>query len=111
MPKRYWIIKNQYKKTLPPEFINSREQKWIQVRQFKALKNKTLVGDIELHSDLIKRDYDCDHFVMYGNEQVPGLPMKYEYNSTDKDVNVWFTDMAGNEVIPDYFTIVMLLNY
>lgn len=114
MPKRYFIVKDKYKAILPPEFSNSqanRGERWIQVRQVKVMINKALVGDVELHSDLIKRDFDCDHFVMYSNEQVPGLPMKYEWNSLDQEINFWFTDMKGNRIQPENFTIVMLLCY
>ena len=111
MPKTYWIMKDVYTQTLPPEFTSSRGPRWIQVRQCKAIKNNALIGDIELHSDIVKRDYFADHFIMYGNEQVPYKPMKYAYNSTDRNVNVWFTLMDGTEVKPDHFTIVMLLCY
>ena len=104
-------MKDVYSRTLPPEFTISQNPRWIQVRQFKAIKDNALIGDIELHSDLVKRDYDADHLVMYGNESIPAKPMKYEYNSTDKNINVWFTSMDGTQIFPDHFTIIMLLNY
>lgn len=118
MGKTYFIMKNKYTMTLPPEFINSKNQRFIEVRQCKALVQNAdnqiggLVGDLELHSDLIKRDYYADHFILYCNEPPPGeKPMKYAWESTDKEVTIWFTDMAGTVVEPKYFTVIMLLTF
>ena len=108
--KRYWIIKNDKNARLPADFVSSTNRKWIEIRQCKAKFHDVLIGDVELHSDLIKRDHDCDYFVMYVNE-LPVKPKKYEYNTTERDVRFWFTEMDGNNIDVEYFTVECLLIY
>ena len=40
-----------------PEFISSRNRKWIVVEQCKALYNQKLIGDFVMHADFIERDH------------------------------------------------------
>ena len=84
--KRYFVTSETANK-FPPEFINSRNRKFIIVRNCKVLFEKAVVDDVELHA--------C----------------KYEYFGDYPYFNIWFTDMHGNMIKPDAFTVRFLLVY
>ena len=108
--KRYLTVKNNNHVEFPHEFINSINPKWIVVRNCKALYRDTLVGDIELHADFIKRDHDCNYFVMFANE-LQVKPKKYEYLTNESTFNIWFEHIDGSVVAVDEFVLELLLMY
>ena len=96
---------------LPPEFIASRNQKWIVIEECKATFKKQLVGDVLLHASFIHRDYYLDHACCFVNEEANKDTAKYEYNSNRADFQLWFTDLHGNLVDMDGFVFRSLLIY
>ena len=96
---------------LPPEFIASRNPKWIVIEECKATFKKQLVGDVLLHASFIHRDYFLDHACCFVNEEANKDTAKYEYNSTTPDFQLWFTDLHGNLVEMDGFVFRALLIY
>lgn len=119
--KTYYLIdlensKNlgeEFENELPPEFVNARGDKWIEIRYCFATFDKYLVADVVLHSDLIKRDSYLDHAVSVINILNNGAkPDKYLYpEGSSKKFKIWFTNLKGVKVIPDSFQMKMLLIY
>ena len=107
--KRYFVT-SENSNRFPPEFINSRNRKYIVVRNAKVLFNKAIVGDVELHADFVKVDHYKDYFVNYVDD-LKHDPCKYEYFGAFPHFNLWFTDMHGNMIQPDAFTVRLLLIY
>ena len=108
-----YFATNQLENEFPPEFVSARGKKYIVVRLCWATVDNYLVGDLMLHADWIKRDYYLDHFVNIVNVINNGdKPDKYELNDTHtRKFKVWFTDLKGNEVVPDAFVLKLLLIY
>ena len=52
----------------PPEFVGSKNNRYIVVEQCKAIYNNSLVGDVILHADFIERDHYCDYACCFVNE-------------------------------------------
>ena len=117
--KRYFVTSETANK-FPPEFINSRNRKFIIVnsrnrkfiivRNCKVLFEKAVVDDVELHADFVKVDHYKDYFVNFVND-LKYDPCKYEYFGDYPYFNIWFTDMHGNMIKPDAFTVRILLVY
>ena len=112
--KRYFVTSETANK-FPPEFINSRNRKFIIVRNCKvlfekALFEKAVVDDVELHADFVKVDHYKNYFVNFVND-LKYDPCKYEYFGDYPYFNIWFTDMHGNMIKPDAFTVRILLVY
>lgn len=101
----------RYKYTFPPEFIASRNQKFIVVEECKATFKDQLVGDIILHASFVLRDHYLDHAVCFINEDANRNTAKYEYPSNIGSFEVWFTDLHGNLVDVDGFVLRTLLIY
>ena len=55
--------------TFPPEFIASRNSKWIIIEECKATFKNQLVGDVVLHADFIHRDHYLDYSCCFVNEE------------------------------------------
>ncbi len=106
-------LNGEYENELPPEFVNARGDKWIEVRYCFATFDKYLVADVVLHSDFIKRDSYLDHAVSVINVLNNGAkPDKYLYpEGSSKKFKIWFTNLKGERVIPDSFQMKMLLTY
>ncbi len=119
--KTYYLIdlqnsKNldgEYENELPPEFVNARGEKWIEVRYCFATFDKYLVADVVLHSNFIKRDSFLDCAVSVINVLNNGAkPDKYLFpEGSNKKFKIWFTNLKGEKVIPDSFQMKMLLIY
>ena len=92
--KRYFVTSEKGNK-FPPEFINSKNRKYIVV---------------ELHADFVKVDHHKNHFVNFVND-LKYDPCKYEYFGQYPFFNIWFTDMKGNMIEPEAFTVRLLLIY
>ena len=107
--KRYFVTSETGNK-FPPEFINSRNRKYIVVRNCKVLFEKAIVDDVELHADFVKVDHHKNHFVNFVND-LKFDPCKYEYFGQYPYFTIWFTDMKGNLIEPEAFTLRLLLIY
>lgn len=105
-----YFITNTKTTMFPPDFVNSKNKKYIQFRWCRALWKDKLVGDISIHSDFICRDRYMDSMICFINDE-QGKYEKYEYNSTSRSFNVWFKDIHGNTVEPDAFCLKLLLIY
>ena len=103
----FWV--NQLENRFPPEFIASRNKKWIVVEECKATLKDVLVGDVILHADFITRDHYMDYACCFVNEEANRETAKYEYNSYKPDFKLWFTDLNGNKVDIKAFALRMLL--
>ena len=107
------INENEFENEFPPEFVNARGDKWIEIRYCFATFEKYLVADAVLHSDFIKRDSYLDHAVSVINVLNNGAkPDKYLYpEGSPKRFKIWFTNLNGDKIKPDSFQMKMLLIY
>ncbi len=106
-----YLWTNTYKSTFPPEFIASKNRRYIVVEQCKAIINEQLVGDVIMHADFIERDAYLDHSCCFVNEQPNKDTAKYEYTGYKQHFNIWFTDMMQQIIKPETFTLRLLLIY
>ena len=96
----------------PPEFIASRNPKWIVIEECKATMKDTLVGDVVLHADFIHRDHYLDYACCFVNEEANKDTAKYELDAQlNKTFKLWFTDLHGEVVDMDAFVFRALLIY
>jgi hypothetical protein len=96
---------------LPVFFTNSiNPQKFIEVRHCKVIYKDALVNDVKLHSDIIKEHPFDDHFICFTNE-VLVKPRKYKWNSSEKTLRIWFSDIRNNPIELTDFHIDILLMY
>ena len=100
-----------YSYEFPPEFIASRNPKWIVIEECKAIFKNQLVGDVLLHASFIHRDHYLDHACCFVNEEANKDTAKYEYNSNVARFELWFTDLHGQTVEMDGFVFRSLLIY
>lgn len=105
------VSEGVYECNLPSEFAAAIGEKWFVVRYCFATFDKYLIGDVVLHSDLIKRDSYLDHAISVINVLNNGAkPDKYFYpEGSPKRFKIWFTDLNNKKVIPDAFQVKMLL--
>ena len=108
--KTYYITKD-FNNKLPEEFCNSLNRKYITFQYCRATCNNYLDGETELHASFIQRDNYCDSLVWYANLIPPDDNRKYEYIGTKRDFKIWFSDVNGNLITPDNFTVFMKLEY
>ena len=106
-----YLWTNTLQTDFPSEFVGSKNKRYIIIEQCKAIYNNTLIGDVIMHADFIERDHYCDYSACFVNEQPNKDTAKYEYNGYKKQFNIWFTDMALNEVSVDKFMLRLLLIY
>ena len=97
--------------TFPPEFVASRNPRWIVIEECKAIFKNQLVGDVLLHADFIHRDHYLNYACCFVNEEANKDTAKYEYNSTVATFTLWFTDLHGELVDMDAFVFRSLLIY
>ena len=100
-----------YSYEFPPEFIASRNPKWIVIEECKAILKNHLVGDVLLHASFIHRDHYLDHACCFVNEEANKDTANYEYNSNVARFELWFTDLHGEPVDMDGFVFRSLLIY
>ena len=91
-----YFVTDKLENKFPPEFVASRNKRYIVVQDCKCLVKGHAISDIELHADFIKRNAYCDHFVMFCNDNCLPKYKKYEYTASDVGFKVWFTDTEGN---------------
>lgn len=108
-----YFATQEFENDFPSDFINARGKKYIEVKLCYATVKNYMVGDLCLHADFIIRDPYCDHFVNMVNViNTSGHADKYAYPEVaKKNFKIWFTDLKGNEVIPDAFILKLLLTY
>jgi hypothetical protein len=106
-----YLWTNETKTTFPPEFIASRNKRYIIVEQCKAVLNDELVGDVIMHADFIERNPFLDHSCCFVNEQPNKDTAKYEYKGYKRYFKVWFTNMKQELIEPEMFTLRLLLIY
>ena len=96
----------------PPEFVASRNPKWIVIEECKATMKDALVGDVLLHADFIHRDHYLDYACCFVNEEANKDTAKYELDAqTRATFKLWFTDLHGEIVDLDAFVFRALLIY
>ena len=96
----------------PPEFVASRNPKWIVIEECKATMKDALVGDVLLHADFIHRDHYLDYACCFVNEEANKDTAKYELDSQIRQsFKLWFTDLHGKMVDMDAFVFRALLIY
>ena len=106
-----YLWTNKLINEFPPDFIASKNNKYIIVEQVKALYNDKLIGDIIMHADFIERDHYLDYSCCFVNEQPNRDTAKYEYKGYKQNFKLWFTDMNLNPVNVDCFCLRILLIY
>ena len=77
----------------PPEFVSSKNRKWIVVQGCKATFKDKLVGDVIMHADFIQRDHFLDYSCCFVNEDASRDVAKYEIINDIKTFRIWFTDL------------------
>ena len=115
----FWVSKetsksnadNTFTCTFPPEFIASKNKKYIVIEECKATFKNQLVGNVILHASFIHRDHYLDHACCFVNEEANKDTAKYEYNSNIATFTLWFTDLHGELVDMDGFVFRSLLIY
>ena len=102
----------QFTFNFPPEFVASRNPKWIVIEECKATMKDALVGDVILHADFIHRDHYLDYACCFVNEEANKDTAKYELDSQIRQsFKLWFTDLHGEIVDMDAFVFRALLIY
>ena len=105
----FWT--NKLENEFPPEFIASKNKKYIVVYQCKAVMKDALVGDVIMHADFITRDQYMDCACCFVNEDPNRDTAKYEYIINRQKFKLWFTDLKNNPVDVDAFALRLLLIY
>ena len=105
----YWT--NTVDNTFPPEFMASKNKRFIVVEECKALLKDMLVGDVIMHADFIQRDHYLDYSCCFVNEEANRDTAKYEYNGYQNKFKLWFTDLEQHPVDIQAFTLRLLLIY
>jgi hypothetical protein len=95
---------------LPNWFINSTNPKQIVVRNCKVVMDDALVNDIKMHSNIVKFAAYDDSFICFTNELMV-KPKKYRWDSLEKTIKIWFTNMANQPVAVTAFHVDILLIY
>ena len=83
----------------PIDFLQSKNDKYIEIKWCRALYNSKLVGDVMVHASFVQRDGYLDNFICFTNT---GDSQKYISK---------FTDMKGNKIDVDAFVLSLLLIY
>ncbi len=119
--RKTYLVANTLNVQLPSDFICSRNKRYIEVRECKAIYNGSLIGDITVHADFIERDHYLDYFCCFAND-TRSKYKKYEYNGYRDSFNIWFKDFTQNDLdfsknssgvnsSNNYFVIEFLLIY
>ena len=107
-----YLHTNTLETKFPIDFIQSRKEKYIEVKWCRALYNDKLVGDIMVHADFVQRDGYLDNFICFTNTgESQKYIAKYNFIGTNQTFKVWFTDMKENKIDVDAFVLSLLLIY
>ena len=69
MTTKTYLWTNTLNTAFPPEFVASKNPRYIIIEQCKAIYNNTLIGDVILHADFIERDHFMDYAACFVNEE------------------------------------------
>ena len=94
--KTYYWTNELENNILPPEFVSSKNKKWIVVEECKLVVNNKIVGDVILHASFVQRDAYLDHSVCFCNEEANRDTAKYEIIGYLPSFKLWFTDLEQN---------------
>ncbi len=119
--RKTYLVANTTTVTLPSDFVCSRNQRYIEVRECKAIYNGSLIGDITIHADFVERDHYLDHFICFANDTRTKYK-KYAYDGYRDSFTVWFKDFtqatldfakndAGVNSSSNYFVLEFMLMY
>ena len=78
MTTKTYLWTNTYNTPFPPEFVSSKNKRYIIIEQCKAIYNDTLIGDVIMHADFIERDHYCDYSACFVNEEL--IPVNCNVN-------------------------------
>ena len=106
-----YLWTNTEETNFPPEFVGSKNKRYIIVEQCKALYSDKLIGDVIMHADFIERDHFCDYACCFVNEEPNKDTAKYEYVGRMNKFKIWFTDMKLKPIEPEAFMVRLLLVY
>lgn len=106
MVKRY-LCTDRLETTLPPDFVNSTNEKYIEVVACKIFLNDSAFDDeieafqepkfITLHADFIHDKRYLDSYVMYCNDYY-NQRKKYEQLARQNKITIWFKDIDGSDI-------------
>jgi hypothetical protein len=121
--KLYWIIASTDPRNiindigkieikLPVAFTKStRNYKYIEVRHVCAELGAEYTNSFcKFHSDIVKENHFDDSFICLVNNTLV-KPKRYKWNSSDKVITIWFSDMANTPINPNSYVIDILLHY
>ena len=110
--KKTYFITKDFENEWPEEFQEARGDRYIYFQYCRVTCNGYLDAETEVHCSFIPRDEYCDSLVWYGNLLPPDDNRKYKYPALSRNgFTIWFTDTAGNTIIPDSFTLFLKLEY
>ncbi len=95
---------------LPHEFVYSENPKYIIVIHCRAIYADSMVGDIKMHASFIERNRYDNGFCIFTNTILTKYK-KYEIKRRDPSFTLNFTDMNGQSIDPQSFTLELLLVY
>ena len=94
----------------PPEFLASKNPRYVKVIQCKAKYNGYLVGDIMVHASFIEFDHFLDHFCVFTNENRLE-PKVYRITTVNPSFRIWFTTIDGKKIEPEDMPFVLELEF
>ena len=112
MTYKTYFHTNTLTSRFPIDFLQSKNDKYIEIKWCRALYNSKLVGDVMVHASFVQRDGYLDNFICFTNTgDSQKYISKYQYIGTKPEFTVWFTDMKGNKIDVDAFVLSLLLIY
>jgi hypothetical protein len=106
MVKRY-LCTDRLETPLPSDFVNSTNEKYIEVVACKIFLNDSAFDDeieafqepkfITLHADFIHDKRYLDSYVMYCNDYY-NQRKKYEQLARQNKFKIWFKDVDGSDI-------------
>jgi hypothetical protein len=91
-------VKDKIEIELPSYFKNSKEPRYIVVRNCRIVLNNALVNDIKFHSHIVQENPYDDYFICFTNELMV-KPKRYRWNRNNNTIRIWFTDTRNNKIL------------
>lgn len=100
MPKLY-LSTNTFETPLPPEFVYSRNPKYISIINTKLLNASTgkLLLDVSIHSDFVTSHPYLNGLLSFCNEILP-MRKKWEIKNENDKITLHFRDLDQNIIDP-----------
>jgi hypothetical protein len=116
------FITTQTHNQFPPDFMNSRNKRYIEIRQCRLQYTNSdnaqyLIGDVAMHASFIIRNNYVNSFCCFVNEFIGIKPKKFEYSGLSTTFDIWFSMMGTDRIsdstlATDYkFVLELLLIY